>query len=276
MNIILIGRGEIFYKVFLHLYEKKYLSLVILDNKNEKTKPDFYKHIKKRDCDYIISKDVNSFKIINKINKKNFDYILSVNNYQIFEDFFLKKFKNKIINYHNSLIPNFRGLNSISKVIIACQKFTGISWHLVKKKIDNGPVIYRKKIKILNNDTAASLTLKCNQICVNHLSNFLRILKKKNLKMKKYKIEKDFKISKKILHLDSKLKFKYLNRIVMAFDFYPFKNNFGYPFVILKKKKVHIRKIIYYSNNKNLCQKYNNYKNILVKFADKYIVFKKA
>jgi len=34
MKIILIGRGEIFYKVFLHLYEKKYLSLVILDNKN--------------------------------------------------------------------------------------------------------------------------------------------------------------------------------------------------------------------------------------------------
>ena len=89
-------------------------------------------------------------------------------------------------------------------------------------------------------------------------------------------MEKNFKISKKILHLDLKLKFKYLNRIVRAFDFYPFKNNFGYPFVISKNKKVYIIKIIFNSNNKNLCQRHNNYKNILVKFADKYVVFKKA
>jgi len=42
MKIILIKRGEIFYKVFLHLYEKKNLSLVILDNKNKKKKTKFY------------------------------------------------------------------------------------------------------------------------------------------------------------------------------------------------------------------------------------------
>ena len=237
MKIILIGRGEIFYKIFLHLYNQKYLSFVIFDNKNNKSKPSFYNLIKKRSCNYIVCKDINNRMIIDLIDAKKFDYILSVNNYQIFSDFFLSKFKNKVINYHNSLIPNFGGLNSITKVIIACQKYTGISWHLVKKKIDNGPVIFRKKIKILNNDTAANLTLKCNQICVNHFSNFLRILIKKNLKIKRYKMEKDFRISKQILHLDLKLKFKYVDRIVRAFDFYPFKNNFGYPFVISKKKK---------------------------------------
>ena len=276
MKIILIGRGEIFYKVFLHLYEKKYLSLVILDNKNKKKKPDFYKHIKKRDCDYIVSNDVNNSKIIAQINKKNFDYILSVNNYQIFNHVFLNKFKNKVINYHNSLIPNFSGLNSISKVIVAFQKYTGISWHFVKRKIDNGPVIFRKKIKILKNDNAASLTLKCNKVCINYLSNFLNILKKKKIRSKKYNMTKDINISKKVLHLDLKLKFKHLDRIVRAFDFYPFKSNFGHPFIILNKSKIFIRKIAFYSNNKNLCQDKVNSKNILIKCADKYIVFKKV
>ena len=276
MKIILIGRGEIFYKVFLYLYEKKYLNLVILDNKNKKGKPDFYKYIKKRDCDYIVSNDVNNSKIIAKINKKNFDYILSVNNYQIFNPIFLKTYKNKVINYHNSLIPNFTGLNSISKVIVAFQKYTGISWHFVKKKIDNGPVIFRRKIKIVKNDNAASLTLKCNKVCINYLSNFLNILKKKKIRSKKYNMTKDIKISKKILHLDLKLKFKYLDRVVRAFDFYPFRSNFGHPFIILNRSKIFIRKIVFYSSNKNLCQSKVNPNNILTKCADKYIVFKKV
>jgi methionyl-tRNA formyltransferase len=275
MKIILIGRGEIFYKIFLKLYNKKYLYLVIFDNKNNKQKPSFYNLIRKKNCNYIVCNDINKPAIIDRIAAKKFDYILSVNNYQIFGDIFLSRFKNKIINYHNSLIPNFKGLNSIPKAIISRQKYTGISWHLVKKKIDHGPVIFSKKIRILKNDTAANLTLRCNQICINYISNFLHILKKKNLKIKKHKIIKDFEISKKMLHLNSKLKFKYLDSIVRAFNFYPFKNNFGNPYVNLKKKKIFIRKIVFYSSNKSLCRRRSNSKNVLVKFADKYVVFKK-
>jgi hypothetical protein len=100
-------------------------------------------------------------------------------------------------------------------------------------------------------------------------------LKKKKIKSKKYKITKDFKISKNILYLDLKLKFKYLDRIVRAFDFYPFKNNFGHPFIILRKSKIFIRKIVFYSNRKSLCQSKVNSSNIIVRCADKYIVFKK-
>ena len=185
MKIILIGRGEIFYKVYLYLYQKNYLKLIIFDNRCSKSKPRFYNLIKKNFRNYIIVNDINNPRIINKINKEKFDYILSVNNHQIFGDIFLKKFKNKIFIYHNSLIPNFKGLHSISKAIISNQNVTGISWHLVKKEIDNGPVIFSKKIKIYKSDTATSLTLKCNSTCIKYISNFLTVLKRNHFKFKK-------------------------------------------------------------------------------------------
>ena len=275
MKIILIGRGEIFYKVYLYLYQKNYLKLIIFDNRCSKSKPRFYNLIKKNFRNYIIVSDINNPRIINKINKEKFDYILSVNNHQIFGDIFLKKFKNKIFNYHNSLIPNFKGLHSISKAIISNQNVTGISWHLVKKEIDNGPVIFSKKIKIYKSDTAASLTLKCNLTCVKYISNFLTVLKRNHFKFKKNKRGNDINLSKEILHLKTKLKFSHLDRIVRAFEFYPFKNNFGYPFIFLKKKKILIRKIIFHSKNKYLCRKYIDTNSVLVKFLDTYVVFKK-
>ena len=88
-------------------------------------------------------------------------------------------------------------------------------------------------------------------------------------------MEKDFKISKKILHLDLKLKFKYLDRIVRAFDFYPFKNNFGYPFILANKKKIFVRKIIFCSKSKHKCQKKINNNTALFKFSNMYVVLKK-
>ena len=275
MKIILIGRGEIFYKVYMYLYYKKYLKFVIFDNKGNQNKPAFYDLIRKKFYKNIVVKDINSSKIVEKIINEKFDYILSVNNHQIFGDIFLKIFKNKIINYHNSLIPNFKGLNSVSKAIISNQNYTGISWHLVTQKIDNGPLIFAKKIKILKDDTAASLTLKCNSTCIKYIPNFLRILKGKKLKFKKNKIVKDIKLSKEILHLKKNLKFSHLSRIIRAFEFYPFKNNFGYPFILANKKKIFVRKIIFCSKSKHKCQKKINNNTALFKFSNMYVVLKK-
>ena len=146
---------------------------------------------------------------------------------------------------------------------------------MVKKEIDNGPVIFSKKIKIYKSDTATSLTLKCNSTCIKYISNFLTVLKRNHFKFKKNKRVKDINLSKEILHLKTKLKFSHLNRVVRAFEFYPFKNNFGYPFIFLNKKKIFVRKIIFHSKNKYLCRKYIDTNSVLVKFLDTYVVFKK-
>ena len=218
---------------------------------------------------------MNNRYIVNKIKNIDFDYILSVNNHLIFNDKYLSDFRDKIINYHNSLIPSFKGLYSISKAIISGQSHTGITWHFVRKKIDDGPVIFSKSIRILNKDTAASLTLKCNSACIKYIDKFFKILKKKKIIFRKKK-SKDFKLSNKILHLNKNLKISRLHRIIRAFDYYPFQNKFGYPFIYFNKKKIFVRKIIHHSRDKRFCQRYVNRDCELVKFSKMYVVFKKV
>ena len=182
MNFILIGKGTIFYQLYnLIKHDKNYkIKLVLWDSKNNTKTDNYYlKKIKVTDKTIII-KNINSSSNLKILKKINFDYILSINNTQIFNKNFLSSFKKKIINYHYSLIPSYKGLYSCTKVLIKNEKFTGISWHYVSNKIDNGKIIYRKKIRINKKDNAANLIIKLNNLCLSTFRYFILNLKKKN------------------------------------------------------------------------------------------------
>ena len=73
---------------------------------------------------------------------------------------FIKKFNNKIINIHPSLLPKYKGLNTHSRAIDNKDKFTGCTVHYVTEKLDSGIIILQKKIKIAADDNPASLAKK--------------------------------------------------------------------------------------------------------------------
>ena len=73
---------------------------------------------------------------------------------------FIKKFDEKIINIHPSLLPKYKGLNTHSKAINNQDKFTGCTVHYVTAKLDSGKIILQKKIKVAVNDNSTSLAKK--------------------------------------------------------------------------------------------------------------------
>ena len=70
---------------------------------------------------------------------------------------FIKSFKGKILNIHPSLLPNYKGLNTHTRVLINKEKYTGCTVHFVSPRLDNGKIIIQKKIKIKKNDTPKKL-----------------------------------------------------------------------------------------------------------------------
>ena len=70
---------------------------------------------------------------------------------------FIKSFKGKILNIHPSLLPNYKGLNTHTRVLINKEKYTGCTVHFVSPKLDDGKIIIQKKIKIKKNDTPKKL-----------------------------------------------------------------------------------------------------------------------
>jgi methionyl-tRNA formyltransferase len=77
------------------------------------------------------------------------------------------------INLHPSLLPKYRGPSPIQSAILNGDKITGISIMLMDEKMDHGPIISQKEIKISNNDTFQSLEEKLSDLAGNFLIEIL-------------------------------------------------------------------------------------------------------
>lgn len=84
--------------------------------------------------------------------------LISAHNYYIFPSNLLQKPFLKIINYHNSLLPNHRGLNAQMWSIFDQDSTSGITWHLVSRGIDCGDIIIQKSIPLDSTYTYLKLT----------------------------------------------------------------------------------------------------------------------
>ena len=73
---------------------------------------------------------------------------------------FVKKYKNRIINIHPSLLPAFPGLNSQKQALEYGTKYSGCSVHFVDTGMDTGPIIIQAVVKINEKDTEKSLSTK--------------------------------------------------------------------------------------------------------------------
>ena len=158
--IFISGRGSNLKSIFK--YSKKKISKIniklVISNKRNIPGIVFAKKSK------INSKIVNyqniksaENKILNLLKKNKIEFIFLAGFMKILSNFFIKKFGNKIINIHPSLLPKYKGLNTHERVIQNNEKFSGCTVHYVNDKLDSGKIILQKKIKILKDDTPKSL-----------------------------------------------------------------------------------------------------------------------
>lgn len=87
--------------------------------------------------------------------------LFSINNDFIIPEKIICNNKITAINYHNSLLPRYAGLHASNWALINGEKYHGISWHLVDKKIDAGDLVYQKAIPLEPDETVESLNLRC-------------------------------------------------------------------------------------------------------------------
>ena len=79
---------------------------------------------------------------------------------RIISPYFIKEYKNKILNIHPALLPAFPGLDAQKQAIEFGSKFSGCTVHFVDEGVDTGPIIIQEIVKINSNDTDKSLSKK--------------------------------------------------------------------------------------------------------------------
>ncbi|MAH33228.1 phosphoribosylglycinamide formyltransferase [archaeon] len=103
-------------------------------------------------------KEINSV-----LKKNNVDLIILIGYMRWLSEWFVKEWKNKIINIHPSLLPDFAGgmdKDVHEEVLKSNVKTTGCTLHFVDESKDNGPIILQKEVNIDENETIETLKEK--------------------------------------------------------------------------------------------------------------------
>ena len=87
---------------------------------------------------------------------------------------FIKKFKNRILNIHPSLLPAFPGLDAQRQAIESGATHSGCTVHFADEGVDTGPIIVQETVKINNNDTEETLS---KRILVKEHKAYVKALK---------------------------------------------------------------------------------------------------
>ena len=73
---------------------------------------------------------------------------------------FIKKWHNKILNIHPSLLPKYKGLHTHQRALDAKDSHGGCSVHIVTSDLDGGPVFGQKAVAIYPNDTSDDMSAR--------------------------------------------------------------------------------------------------------------------
>lgn len=79
---------------------------------------------------------------------------------RIISPYFIKEYKNKILNIHPAILPAFPGLDAQKQAIEFGAKFSGCTVHFVDDGVDTGPIIIQEIVKISDKDTEKTLSKK--------------------------------------------------------------------------------------------------------------------
>jgi phosphoribosylglycinamide formyltransferase-1 len=79
---------------------------------------------------------------------------------RILSPFFVREFKNQIINIHPSLLPAFKGLDAQKQAVDYGVKFSGCTVHFVDQGMDTGPIIKQAVVEVKEDDSADDLAAR--------------------------------------------------------------------------------------------------------------------
>ena len=139
--------------------------------------------------------------INNKLNKKKFEIELQNNLkklkpnliclagfMKVLSPFIIKKWKNKIINVHPSLLPSFKGLNTHERALNAGTKKSGCTIHFVDESLDGGPIIAQVPTVIDKKMTSKELSNKILKMEHKIYPEVVNLFARKKISIKKNKV----------------------------------------------------------------------------------------
>lgn len=173
MKIVIVGYGEMFQALISSVLKTEHKIVGVFRHENVIYSPfkRFFNDVFRPSSDFnfvknlylhdINAKSVNSDKFRNEIKKLDVDLIIVGSWSEKFSPETINCPKLACVNTHPSLLPKYRGPNPYLQTILNNEPMTGVTFHLMGEKFDDGDILHQTAVKILDSDTGASLRLRC-------------------------------------------------------------------------------------------------------------------
>lgn len=112
------------------------------------------------------NREVYDRRIADILEKEKIELVVLVGYMRIFSSWFVKKFENRIMNIHPSILPSFPGMDlSVHEAVLehGC-KLSGCTIHFVDEGTDSGPIIIQECVSVKNDETSNSLKKKVQNL----------------------------------------------------------------------------------------------------------------
>ncbi|MBK5911840.1 phosphoribosylglycinamide formyltransferase [Rhodothalassium salexigens] len=73
---------------------------------------------------------------------------------------FVKRWRDRIVNIHPSLLPAYKGLDTHARVLEDGVRVTGCTVHFVRPEMDHGPIVIQAAVPVLPDDTVGRLAAR--------------------------------------------------------------------------------------------------------------------
>ncbi len=98
--------------------------------------------------------------VLAELSKYKIDLICLAGFMRIISPEFIRKYPQKIINIHPTLLPKYPGLHVHEKVLAAGEKQSGCTVHFVDEGVDTGKIIKQRKVPVLTGDRPETLAAR--------------------------------------------------------------------------------------------------------------------
>ncbi len=113
--------------------------------------------------DFLDKKDFEE-QIVKKLKSERIDLVILAGFMRILSPYFVRQYKNKILNIHPALLPAFKGAHAIEDAFKYGVKVTGVTVHIVDEEVDHGRIILQEALKVGQKDTLEVLEQRIHRL----------------------------------------------------------------------------------------------------------------
>ncbi len=98
--------------------------------------------------------------VVAKMQEAGVDLVCLAGFMRLLSVYFIRRFPQRILNIHPSLLPSFPGLDAQAQALEHGVKYSGCTVHFVDEKLDAGPIIAQAVVPVLDDDDDDALAAR--------------------------------------------------------------------------------------------------------------------